>query len=279
MSVRSVVGRVGCPVSGRGSAVPQERVVQVLSYRAVGAVAQGAEPGVQEVRLAAKGWRFLLRLQLVKNRFNARLHYFQGKDIMIDALFPEHPLETLNRWNATQARFTRAAAHKEAKSALHRPGSQLQFGRRRHRKRRAPVHPRFRGRSRRLRPLPERQGVPPIAVGPDGDQIITLTTEKLEEIMNRMKLTPKKQSFKGDFILRLRIGEELQDSPDQHGQPGPDAGCRVQEDVAGGDQPVQLQPQVHPGRAYTARTTSSTPPWKPTWIARSASPRTWSVIL
>src|SRR5262249_43397136 len=39
-----------------------------------------------------------------------RLHFFGGKDVMLDSLYKEYPLETLNRWN-TQAKFSRAALH------------------------------------------------------------------------------------------------------------------------------------------------------------------------
>lgn len=49
-----------------------------------------------------------------RNRFKIRLHFFGGKDIMLDAIFDDFPLEKLNGWNQ-RAKFSRATLHADKK--------------------------------------------------------------------------------------------------------------------------------------------------------------------
>src|SRR5262245_53514962 len=46
--------------------------------------------------------------------FKIRLHCFGGKDIMLDAVFDEFPLDKLNGWNK-RAKFSRATQHVDKK--------------------------------------------------------------------------------------------------------------------------------------------------------------------
>lgn len=52
-----------------------------------------------------------------RNKRNIRLSYFRGKDIMLDLLLQDFPLETINRWNV-QSKFSRASLHKDEKGAF-----------------------------------------------------------------------------------------------------------------------------------------------------------------
>lgn len=47
-----------------------------------------------------------------RNNYKVRLHYYGGKDLMLDALFGDIPLEKLNEWN-TKAKFSRATLHRD----------------------------------------------------------------------------------------------------------------------------------------------------------------------
>lgn len=49
-----------------------------------------------------------------RQNYKLRLHFFGGKDIMLDALFKDFPLDKLNQWN-TKAKFSRASLHKDDK--------------------------------------------------------------------------------------------------------------------------------------------------------------------
>jgi hypothetical protein len=45
---------------------------------------------------------------------SVRFYLYEGKDIMLDAIFPGLPLEKINEWNV-RAKFSRACLHKDAK--------------------------------------------------------------------------------------------------------------------------------------------------------------------
>jgi len=49
-----------------------------------------------------------------KNNYDYRVTYFGGQDLMVDVLFPEAKLETVNNWNR-RARFTRAVQYEDNK--------------------------------------------------------------------------------------------------------------------------------------------------------------------
>lgn len=49
-----------------------------------------------------------------RNSFNIRLYHYDGKDLMLDAVFPKTTLEKLNGWNV-KAKFTRACSNRDAK--------------------------------------------------------------------------------------------------------------------------------------------------------------------
>ena len=42
-----------------------------------------------------------------RRSFNVRFYYYEGKDLMLDAVFPAVPLERINDWNR-KAKFSRA---------------------------------------------------------------------------------------------------------------------------------------------------------------------------
>lgn len=46
--------------------------------------------------------------------FSVRFYYYDGKDLMLDAVFPRQTLERLNMWN-TKAKFSRACLNKDPK--------------------------------------------------------------------------------------------------------------------------------------------------------------------
>jgi hypothetical protein len=52
-----------------------------------------------------------------RKNFSMRFHNFEGKDIMLDALFPALPLERVNEWN-TKAKFTRATLQRDTKGVF-----------------------------------------------------------------------------------------------------------------------------------------------------------------
>src|SRR5438270_433108 len=52
-----------------------------------------------------------------RKNFSMRFHNFDGKDVMLDALFPAMPLERVNEWN-TKAKFTRATLQRDAKGVF-----------------------------------------------------------------------------------------------------------------------------------------------------------------
>lgn len=49
-----------------------------------------------------------------RKNFNVRLYNYDGKDLMLDAVFPGMPLEKINLWNV-KAKFSRACLNKDAK--------------------------------------------------------------------------------------------------------------------------------------------------------------------
>lgn len=49
-----------------------------------------------------------------RKSFTMRLYHFDGKDIMLDAVFPVMPLERVNDWNI-KAKFSRATLQKDAR--------------------------------------------------------------------------------------------------------------------------------------------------------------------
>ncbi|MBI3408810.1 MAG: YbjN domain-containing protein [Planctomycetes bacterium] len=61
-----------------------------------------------------------------RNRYKVRLHFFGGKDIMLDALFKDYPLDKLNGWNK-RAKFSRATLHKDDKGPFTALESNLDF--------------------------------------------------------------------------------------------------------------------------------------------------------
>lgn len=57
-----------------------------------------------------------------KHNFSIRLYFYNGKDLMVDTIFKDMPLEKLNEWN-TKAKFSRACLHKDDKG----PFTALEF--------------------------------------------------------------------------------------------------------------------------------------------------------
>lgn len=51
----------------------------------------------------------------LRGRFNCRLHFYNGKDLMLDTVFPDQPLDAINNWNV-RAKFSRVARHKDEKA-------------------------------------------------------------------------------------------------------------------------------------------------------------------
>jgi hypothetical protein len=49
-----------------------------------------------------------------RNNYKIRMHYFAGKDLMLDALFAKFPVDKINQWNI-RAKFSRAVLHKDDK--------------------------------------------------------------------------------------------------------------------------------------------------------------------
>src|SRR5262245_5346139 len=49
-----------------------------------------------------------------RSQFKITLHFFGGKDIMLDCIFDEYPLDKLNGWNK-RAKFSRATQHVDKK--------------------------------------------------------------------------------------------------------------------------------------------------------------------
>ena len=49
-----------------------------------------------------------------RKSFNIRLYHYDGKDFMLDAVFPKMTLEKINEWNV-KAKFSRACSNRDAK--------------------------------------------------------------------------------------------------------------------------------------------------------------------
>lgn len=69
--------------------------------------------GIEAKRLDAKGKGTTL-FDYQKNNVGIRLYNFDGKDLMLDAVFPGLPLARLNQWNV-KAKFSRVCLNRDAK--------------------------------------------------------------------------------------------------------------------------------------------------------------------
>ena len=182
-----------------GPAVTQEKVYHTIAAEQLEQLLKEAKLDYKKSTSRKLDNQFFYDFNLAKNRFSSRLHYYQGKDIMLDALFGEYPLEKLNLWNATRARVTRATFHKDGKSpytALEAnyniAGGVTENAVRRF------IHD-FEEEVVAFDRFVNSKEVAPTVLGPEGDKIFTLTTEKIEEILAKLNMAPKKQTFNGNF--------------------------------------------------------------------------------
>jgi Putative bacterial sensory transduction regulator len=131
-----------------------------------------------------------------RDKNSIRLHYFKGKDLMLDVLLKDNSLDTLNRWNR-RAKFSRASLHKDDKGAYTALESNLDlvggvtarnvahFIRTFHDE--IPEFERFLGGS---------EPVPPVVAGGSDKIMISVSSDKLEGILKDLKITYKKQTSK-----------------------------------------------------------------------------------
>lgn len=127
-----------------------------------------------------------------RDKNSVRLHYFGGKDLMLDVMFKDYPLETINRWNA-RAKFSRVSLQKRDKT----PWTVLEMnldilGGVTENNVRHFIKSFHEEISEFDRFLEGNDAAPPNAAG---DKIFTgVTPEKLEAVLKDMKLAYKKQS-------------------------------------------------------------------------------------
>jgi hypothetical protein len=201
MPVRTVLAVVVALSLAAGSAVAQEKVFTTLSTDQMEQLLKGLNVEFKKSQSKKVEGHFYYDFSLPKNRLGTRVYYFQGKDMMIDVVFPESPLEKLNVWNATRARVSRATAHKEGKSPFTTLEANLNFagGVTENAVRRFILD--FQEATAFDRFLNNKMDVAPPTLDPSGDKILkSLTNEKVEEILKKMNLTAKKQNFNGNFF-------------------------------------------------------------------------------
>jgi hypothetical protein len=199
MPVRTVSALVVALGLAAGSAAAQERVLHSLSTDQVEQLLKGLSLDFKKSASRKIEGNFYYDLMLVKNRYSSRLHFFQGKEMMLDAVVPDQPLETLNRWNTTRAKLTRAAFHKDVKTSYTALEANYNFagGVTENAVRRfiRDFEDEVAGFERFLT---GKESTP--IIGPEGDKIVAFSTERIEDIIAKMKLTPKKQNYSGSFL-------------------------------------------------------------------------------
>jgi hypothetical protein len=97
---------LSCP-----TAHAQEKVFKSLTADQMEQILRGMSLDYKKVPSRTEG---VFYYDFTQNKKSLRLHFFQGKDLMLDVLFKDFTLETLNQWN-TKAKFSRAALHKDDK--------------------------------------------------------------------------------------------------------------------------------------------------------------------
>ena len=136
---------------------------------------------------------------ITKGKHTIRLHYFKGKDLMVDSLFKEYPLDNVNKWNR-RTKFNRAVLYQDPKggqfvaleSNLDLAGGVSENAIRRFiqtYKTDMLAFEKFLGSG----PIPE---IPQV-VQPGGDKIyFDVTSDKIESVLQSLNLTYKKQALK-----------------------------------------------------------------------------------
>jgi hypothetical protein len=196
MLVRTFAGALLALSVAVGAAAAQERVFNALTADQIEQVLKGLNLEFKKAVLRGDG-QFFYDFNLAK-RFSARLYFFNGKEMMLDVLFSDQSLETLNRWNATRAKFSRATSRKEAKGNSTALEANLNFSggvtdntvRRFIRD--------FETEVVEFDRFLTGKEIQPVVEG--GDKVISLTTPKLEEIIDKIKLSPKKIAPKSDVF-------------------------------------------------------------------------------
>ncbi len=134
---------------------------------------------------------------IARDRYTMRLHFFKGKDLMVDALFKETTLDNVNRWNM-RTRFNRAVRYVDPngkpfvalESNLDLAGGVSENAIRRFLQtfeKEVPVFEKFLGGA-----LPDVAQI----IQPGGDKVYTdVTSEKLESILQSLNLQFKKQAL------------------------------------------------------------------------------------
>jgi hypothetical protein len=182
-----------------GSSSAQEKVHNTLSTDQVEQLLRGMSLEFKKLDPKSGDGKLFYDFSLVKSRFHTRLYYIQGKEIMLDVAFPDQPLEKLNRWNSTRAKFTRAASHKEAKTPFTALEANLNFagGVTENGVRRFIADFEQEVTAFDLFLAGGSLAPTPGQIGPEGDAIFTLANDKLDEIIKKMNLNPKTQPFNG----------------------------------------------------------------------------------
>jgi len=123
---------------------------------------------------------------------SVRLHFYNGRDLMLDVLFKEYPLETVNRWN-TRAKFSRASVHKRDAAPLTALEANLDVLGGVTEKNVGHFIKTFHDEIVEFnRFLEGADPVPPLALGGSDKIFLNVTAEKLEGIMTDLKLPFKK---------------------------------------------------------------------------------------
>lgn len=94
------------PSSARGQS---DKIHKAVTNEQIEATLKGL--GIEAKKSAAKTGN-ATHFDFERNRHKVRLYNFDGKDLMLDAVFPSAPWELVNDWNR-RAKFSRAALVKE----------------------------------------------------------------------------------------------------------------------------------------------------------------------
>lgn len=189
-------------VVGRGGSVhaqAQDKVYTKFTTEQIEQILKGLNLDYKKSASKTEG---IFYYDYKRDKYSVRLHYFNGRDLMLDVLLKDQPLETLNRWNG-KARFSRASLHrsddKGAFTALEwnldllggvTENNVRHFIKTFHEE--IGEFEKFVGSS---------EAVPPLA--PGGDKVFTgISNDKLESILKDMKVVYKKSQSK-DMVTTL----------------------------------------------------------------------------